>query len=448
MMRVFPLILMVASALLLVGCGDYTMSENRDADGKLYNGAKNIDDAAGVFWRIEASYRVKETGERLDFNYVVSAFNRDVVGSYSGVFFPKVVFKKTKNNAVLAVDAPIYYHAYGFHRLPRAGVKDAIPRITWYPNADDKRFAESYVTSDAYHSPRAAVEFIDYKITQVTREDSKEWWANHLKIRDEAEYFIQPENCDEARNVKFFSFACRSIDATLSPVEVHIRRSNRMAPAEPIDSAAIISWDTEALQDYKKFRKSNKRYVCQGDKGEPLLDYRELSTVKQGEKERRRELQKISQRLFKTRREQRGSIYYTGAKRSKSVALGLSSEIEILTYWNGHRKEKRFTSFPVTQFYPVVRHKHPNPGTEEAEMLRPKNLMQVVTSSEWRGFALPIFLPITDLTDEFPTPDYKGDAFSVLYLDDELVCESPHVQTRFSVYDFKLGRTIEVGSEL
>jgi len=81
-------------------------------------------------------------------------------------------------------------------------------------------------------------------------------------------------------------------------------------------------------------------------------------------------------------------------------------------------------------------------------MLRPKNLIQVVTSPEWRGFALPIFLPITDLTDAFPTPDYKGDAFSVLYLDDELVCESPHVQTRFSVYDFELGRTIEVGSEL
>lgn len=449
MMRAFSVVLVVMTAFLLVGCGDYTTYESRDADGKLYNGAKTIDEAAGVFWRVEASYRVKETGERLDFNYVVSAFNRDVVGSYSGEFFPKVVFKKTKNNAVLAVDAPVYYHNYGFERPPSFAPSDPIPRITWYPDADDKRYAESYVTSDAYHSPRAAIEFIDYKVTQVTREDSKVWWAHYLNTRDETQTYISPQNCEEERDADFFGLLCRGLKYSgLSTLGQHKLRSQRMARPDPTDAVSVVTWPQDALELYKEFRVSKKRYVCHNDEVEPLIAYRKLSTVKVGEKERRLKIQKIRHKLTSASRRQRGEIWYTGAKRSKATALGLSKDVEMFGSWNKETKTRTPYFLPVTAFYPVVRYEHPKPETDEVEQYRPKYVMQIVTQPEWKGFALPTVLPITDISDEFKAPIYEGGAYSALFLDDELVCEVPYSNSQFLLYDLDLGRTIAIENEL
>jgi len=88
-MRFFTIILLCALMGILSGCGDVgsyvgdAFNKKEHPVKRAAYGAQSLDKASAAFWRIEASYRVKETDEVLNFNYVVSAYNRDVVGSYS-----------------------------------------------------------------------------------------------------------------------------------------------------------------------------------------------------------------------------------------------------------------------------------------------------------------------------------------------------------------------------
>ena len=429
-MRVFSVVLMVICALLLVGCGNDSRRDGRDADGRLFNGAKTIDEAVGVFWRVEASYRVKDTGERLDFNYVVSAFNRDVVGSYSGEFFPKVVFKKTKNNAVLAVDAPIYYHTDGFERPPAYGVKDVIPRIAWYPNADDMRYAETYVTSEAYHSPRAAIEFLDFKVTPVTREDSKAWWAAHQETREPTGTYILPTECERERDKIFFVSQCK--ESLSGPPSM-----GYVAQPDP-DVASVVIWPREAFERYKKIRSFKAKYVCRDDTFEPLINKRHSQySLSPKEKEEQKYLRDIWNEIRYERRPQSGNIWYTGAKRSKSVALGVTDGMMV-----NPNSKTLYVSRPVTPFYPVINH------VETVSGHSGKAVLQILMRPEWRGFGLPMEAKISDISDQFEALEYKGDAQSAVYINDELICTSPHNKTNFLIYDMELGRSISIGRDL
>ena len=144
--------------------------------------------SASVFYRIQADYELIETGEPLSFNYVVTCYNADVPGSFSGVMRPSTMFKATSTGSAVSVthmdhycerairgdDAPVFTRDNDMMKMPI---------LSWYEDVNDLSWRIGYVSNDAYRSPRAKVKFKDFSVTPATRAEFDTWRA-----QAEAEY--------------------------------------------------------------------------------------------------------------------------------------------------------------------------------------------------------------------------------------------------------------------
>ena len=63
----------------------------------------------GFYVHIKADLEVIETGEPLNFDYVISCYNREVPGSFSGILMPKILFKATSTGAAISIVPPERY---------------------------------------------------------------------------------------------------------------------------------------------------------------------------------------------------------------------------------------------------------------------------------------------------------------------------------------------------
>ena len=432
MMRGFSLVLVVISALLLVGCG------NGDSKPVLKtHGAKSLEEADADFYRIQASYEMVDTGEKIEFDYMVSAYNRDVIGSYSGVIFPEVMFKKTSDGGAIAIEAPSHYHLviWGL-TLPNMAY-ELIPALAWYPDSNNLQFAHSYVSSDAYLNPKAKVKILDYKATKSNRESFYAWLASAKKAREEEDSFPWAMGCGWKEQCEY-SDAVHKVDVDL-PIPV-----GKFAMPRPLYVAVISNWPEGTLESYKEMRAFTKRYYCANiDLVEPLRDPGVVrSRLSDAEEEELSKLIKINNAINAARRSQAGERVGSGPYRDLPTAKGETDKIKTLYSYDRNTRETSSRLRNITKVYPVIRHPH---TLELDYRTAGTRVMQVLMEEDWLGYGLPSRQPIGDFSSDFEGITYLGERKSALYFNNELICETPHSRSGFAVYDMKLGRSIYIG---
>ena len=169
-------LLTTLTSLLLLSCGNANEADSQK-QRKLFD-ADNLEDAVGFFYRIEASYEVIETGEAIDFDYVVSCYNRDLPGSFHGILWPRTMFKATNTGEAVAIAVPEYYCSRGLRGNDMIQEDDLwkMPQLAWYPDVNDLSFALIYASNDAYTGPKAELRFKGYKATPTTRDRFYKWY--------------------------------------------------------------------------------------------------------------------------------------------------------------------------------------------------------------------------------------------------------------------------------
>jgi len=146
---------------LLSGCG---VKQDNDSATRSAFDDDNLTTDRGFYVHIKAELEVIKTGENLNFDYVISCYNREVRGSFSGILKPKIMFKATSTGEAVAIVPPEHYCERGLrnYALERAGDPMVIPQVTWYPDVNDLSFAISYMSDSAYRNPNAHLKFKSY----------------------------------------------------------------------------------------------------------------------------------------------------------------------------------------------------------------------------------------------------------------------------------------------
>lgn len=454
-MRVFSLVFMTLSVLLLACCGD----------GRASHGAKSLDKAKANFYRIQASYELIETGEQINFDYQVSAYNRDVVGSYSGVLFPHVMFEKSPSGQAIAIDPPRYYHRGGVERRH----KEEMPAMMWYPDATDLTYGESYLSSDAYHSPRTKVRILDYSVTQSNRKLYNKWLKFKIKEDNGGTNHPWSLGCvtessgPEAKSCKYLEMrGTKRVIPGLGPKELRrpvysraqwLDAHGRFGIPQPVYTAKVTVWPRDVFDRYMKAyegkRSFKKRYYCYWEElKEPLLNPDiQLSKLSEADKLRQKMLKDISNDMRSADVAQTGSgaAIDRGRYLSLPVAQG---KTKLMTQKIGSKNrrtgaEAKTGQFPIASIYPAIDHSvlTTYSETQEQDIVQ---VTQIVMTDEWRGFGLPSVPPITKLTDELPVVKPSGKYRSEIYINDKLICGSPYYKKSFVIYDLKLGQKIIV----
>ena len=190
-----PNFLLVAtlSALALAGCGEGGSSNVKEKSGGVF-AEKTVEKEGIFYYRIIASYKVKETGEPLDFDFVVACGASVTHWRYTGPStrvstHPLAMVKPTSNGG--AVLMRTYRPLCEMGRLrwsPYNGDTngapfDLLPFVIWFDDVNDLSFGWGYATEDAYHNANSKLEFV---IAYVKASNAKEWRAWREKA--EADY--------------------------------------------------------------------------------------------------------------------------------------------------------------------------------------------------------------------------------------------------------------------
>jgi len=118
-----------------------------------------------------------ETGEPINFDYMVRCTNIDVPGSFHPIISGQTHFKALSTGAAVAVSAPHHYCKRSLRNEPfnKPGDPMKMPVLAWYDDVNDLSRTWAYLTNDAYKSPLAKVRFVDYAVSRVTKGEYREW---------------------------------------------------------------------------------------------------------------------------------------------------------------------------------------------------------------------------------------------------------------------------------
>lgn len=135
----------------------------------------------GVYYRIQADYELIETGEPLNFDFIISCYNREVPGSFNGILKPRTMFKATSTGAAIAISPPKHYCQRALTGFSLEKKTDLLkkPLLAWYPDVTNLSYAFVYLTNDAYTGPQAKIRFKGYKFTRTDKAAFMAWMASH-----------------------------------------------------------------------------------------------------------------------------------------------------------------------------------------------------------------------------------------------------------------------------
>jgi hypothetical protein len=133
---------------------------------------------AGYFYRFRASFELKETGERLDFDYVVACNIRltrwrDGGLSDDSTFSPRVMVKATAGGQ--AVMLKTLNECSGLTSENDNIHPDILPIAIWFDSVEDLSNGLGYVSEDAYDSPLGKLKFRGARVDLATRADWEAW---------------------------------------------------------------------------------------------------------------------------------------------------------------------------------------------------------------------------------------------------------------------------------
>ena len=131
----------------------------------------------GAAYRIQMDLELKETGEPINFDYMVRCANIDVPGSFHPIISGQTHFMALSTGAAVAVSAPHHYCKRSLSNQPfnKPGDPMKMPVLAWYDDVNDLSRTWAYLTNDAYKSPLAKVRFVNYAVSRVTQDEYRDW---------------------------------------------------------------------------------------------------------------------------------------------------------------------------------------------------------------------------------------------------------------------------------
>ena len=221
----------------------------------------------GFYVHIKANFEVIKTGEVLDFDYVISCYNREVPGSFHGVLKPKVMFKATSTGEAMAIVPPERYCERGLRGKPLEQNRDpmVIPQVSWYPDVNDLSFAITYMSDDAYKNPNAHIRFKSYEFAKT----DKGHFLRSIE-RLEAEYeqigaIPGPFGCaDEDASSTYDEYACGHISKISRNKGRYILYNDENVRDNHVRTAPIPD---ELVAAIRRLPHGKGRYMCVGGGG-------------------------------------------------------------------------------------------------------------------------------------------------------------------------------------
>lgn len=143
-----------------------------------------LEKAPASYFRVTADYTVIETGEEIEFDFVVGCGG--IVSHYSyttpSVIFeahPTMQYIATEGGSAIGIKSPgsLCDPSY-FRYVP----DDYRPFMMWFPDVQDMSFAWGYATIKAYESPNAKVVFNGATVSPATE---GEWQQNRAELLDD-----------------------------------------------------------------------------------------------------------------------------------------------------------------------------------------------------------------------------------------------------------------------
>jgi hypothetical protein len=162
-----------ALALIFAAYAGATAFEQR---ASLVHAAYAKDD--GYFYRMTAKFEVKETGEKIDFDFVVACnirVPRWKTGELSddSTFSPRLMVKATAGGQ--AVMLKTLEECSGFTSENGNIPADILPMTIWFDNVEDLSNGLGYMSEDAYDNPLSKLRFHGARIDLATRADWEAW---------------------------------------------------------------------------------------------------------------------------------------------------------------------------------------------------------------------------------------------------------------------------------
>ena len=392
----------------------------------------------GVYYRIQADYELIETGEPLNFDFIISCYNREVPGSFNGVLKPTTMFKATSTGAAIAISPPKFYcsRAVNGHRLeePRDLLK--MPLLAWYPDVTNLSYALVYLTNDAYTGPQAKIRFKGYKYSRTDKAAFTAWEAKALETYEQIGAIPGPFGCATENVSNEDSYSCGSVENMERNNGLELAIANRgrwTRSAEVVDISPELSW---ALKESNNIE---GQIYC--DFATPILG---------GERQPR-----VTTKLYISKNnpdyrpefkaELRSIIKHYG----RQYGYGESGE-----FLNPKAILSNSSHIKIREIYPIVNHKHHL--FKQATKFAYNNEVlthgkgaalnnQIVYEEKWRGFAIIAQQrPVDYYLKSLKPTEYEGGHRGVLFLNDRLVCEKTRAEGHFEFTDFSLNKMFKV----
>lgn len=159
---------------------------------------KDVEKTADAYFRITADYTVIDTGEEINFDYVMVCGGTITHSTYTAATvsystFPNLIVMPTKSGEAVGVLTPALCDAWGWRYVDEIGGKlrepdpfpdDFTPFTLWYPDVYALGFAFAYESDLAYVSPYSRLTF---RGSTLERVDKEAWEAWQKKAEDEYE---------------------------------------------------------------------------------------------------------------------------------------------------------------------------------------------------------------------------------------------------------------------
>lgn len=175
MVKSMHMFLLYAVFFMLVGCDD----------GSPYT--KGVEKTADAYFRITADYTVIDTGEEINFDYVMVCGGTVTHSTYTAATvtyskFPDTMILPTKTGEAVGIVTPTLCEAWGWRYIDKIGGKlrdpdpipdNFMPYAMWYPDVNALGFAFGYESDLAYESPYSRLKFHGSTLKRV---DQAAWW--------------------------------------------------------------------------------------------------------------------------------------------------------------------------------------------------------------------------------------------------------------------------------
>jgi hypothetical protein len=169
---------LLAAGALVVACQMLGSETSHAQSARTKRAAETYSKDAGYFYRFRAAFEIKDTGERLDFDYVVACNIRvtrwrDGGLSDDSTFSPRVMVMATAGGQ--AVMLKTLNKCSGLTSQNGDVHPDILPLAIWFDSVDDLANGLGYVSEDAYDNVLGKLKFHGARIDLATRADWEAW---------------------------------------------------------------------------------------------------------------------------------------------------------------------------------------------------------------------------------------------------------------------------------